>query len=157
MLTKECLNFAFSSAKTSNSAKILNYDFNVLKGHWYLSYPLLLWLKFKAQHVLNRLSEEVEHPGCSAASCSWKILFCYTILIIPLAATTSRSNRQLMNKKIEEGNFLWENIWMPSLRIVDFHDRHGQKWCFSVSLTFYSLSSHSSSIGVEFFKHVDSG
>lgn len=142
MLTKECLNFAFSSAKTSNSAKILNYDFNVLKGHWYLSYPLLLWLKFKAQHVLNRLSEEVEHPGCSAASCSWKILFCYTILIIPLAATTSRSNRQLMNKKIElkKGIFCekifgclhWE-LWI-SMIDTDRNDASVFHWLFTPCL-----------------------
>lgn len=151
-------NFGFSSPKSSKFAEILNYDFNVLKGHWYLQCSLLLMQKFKAQHILNRLSEEVEHPACSAASCSWEILFCCTILIILIAATTSRNNRELVNKnQIKEWNFLWENIWMLSLSVVGFHDRHGQKWCFNVSLIFYSLSSHSSLIGVECLKKVDSG
>lgn len=162
MITEKIsFNFVFSSAKISKFAKILNNDFSNLKGQRHLKCPSLLWLEFKAQHVLNRLSEEMKHPAHSAASCSWKMLFCCTILITQFAATTrskQRSNRELMNKnQIKDLKLLWEKIWMPSLSITDFNDKHWERLYLSISLIFYSLSSHSCLLGAEFSKEVVSG
>lgn len=113
--SKACwkISFVFSAANFSKFAKILNCCFNILEGQRYLEYPLHLWLKFKAQHNVNRPSEETKHPAYSAASAPGKFLFCCAVLIIPFATTTrkrrERSNRELMNKnQIKDLIFLWE-------------------------------------------------